>query len=1263
MNKLYQRINWQNYPSDSTPLNESNLNKMDAAVDGIDDRVVTLDVTKLPVTTANTMVKDVTFNETTGVFTITKLNGTKVTVNTALEKIATNFRYDHSTQKLILTLIDGTTQEVDLSALLTQYEFLNSSTIQFTIDSSGKVKASVVNGSITGDMLEPNYLANVTLQASKADTSAKNAKESEEKAAEYAESAKNSADSAEPVASTATGENPTIQDSTNTPIIYGKFKGYTEQMQYSGKNLCDNNNFTLTAGTGTAQTNYVFKKINIADKLKSDTTYILSADVKIIAGTPNEISIALLDEGLTNGSEIVSEGAITNNHVEVAIESGSNASDFYYLLIYAGAKGSTAGNSIEFSNVMFRESTTDATYEPYVGGTTSPNPDYPQEINGLAKGGAIEVKTCGKNLINPVPDSATNNGVTFTKQENKSYIVSGNIANATIPSHVTILSNKSLPIGEYILSGGTGANARVKLSISTEGKADKNYDVYEGDVEFSITNKTSTVTMVLVLDTGATVTSQIFKPMIRPAEIADDTYEPYTETTAAIPTDAPLYEGDYLEVYADGSGKEYHKMAEVVLDETHSYVVSESADYTGDTIYFGYAENIELYKENGIIKCDKLTERRGLYGADAEGMLYEGSVGYRSIRFRIKKSRLVSEDVAGLKAWLAENPLHVVIELAEPTETPLTAEQVEQFKKLYSFEPVTNVLCDGEVEMRYYKANVNGETVGMLQEQTKDFAKKTIYGDTTINVGRKEGSIVGDCSTAIGAGTTASGYASLAEGFYTTAENTAAHAEGSSTKASALNSHAEGNSTNALESNSHAEGYKTIASGLDSHAEGNTTTASGEDSHAEGYKTIASQKYSHAEGNTTTASGLQSHAEGNTTTASGLQSHAEGNNSKAIGAGSHAEGYMTEAKGNNSHAEGDSTTANKINSHAEGRYSTADGDCSHAEGYKTNSSGLYSHSEGNSTTASGTSSHSEGYFTTASGLYSHAEGNTTKASGNLSHAEGDETIASGVDSHAEGAGTVASGDLSHSEGYFTTALTNQHAQGHYNNTNTATANSVEGTSTGTAFVIGNGTSSSVSNALRVTGDGYIYATNANVQTGADYAEYFEWADGNPNKEDRVGYFVTFDEDNPTKIRIANEGDYILGIVSGMPSVIGNGDECWKQRYVLDEFGRYIEETFEYETKETDAETGEEIKVIKIGTKWKENPEYNHSKAYIPRKERAEWSAIGMIGVLSVYDDGNCQAGGYCRVINGGISTVAERGSDTYRVLERITDNIIKIVLK
>ena len=36
MNKAYKRINWENYPSDATPLNEANLNNLDSATDTID---------------------------------------------------------------------------------------------------------------------------------------------------------------------------------------------------------------------------------------------------------------------------------------------------------------------------------------------------------------------------------------------------------------------------------------------------------------------------------------------------------------------------------------------------------------------------------------------------------------------------------------------------------------------------------------------------------------------------------------------------------------------------------------------------------------------------------------------------------------------------------------------------------------------------------------------------------------------------------------------------------------------------------------------------------------------------------------------------------------------------------------------------------------------------------------------------------------------------------------------------------------------------
>jgi len=40
MEKLYERINFENAPSKKTPLGEENLNRMDAGIDGLDDRVI-----------------------------------------------------------------------------------------------------------------------------------------------------------------------------------------------------------------------------------------------------------------------------------------------------------------------------------------------------------------------------------------------------------------------------------------------------------------------------------------------------------------------------------------------------------------------------------------------------------------------------------------------------------------------------------------------------------------------------------------------------------------------------------------------------------------------------------------------------------------------------------------------------------------------------------------------------------------------------------------------------------------------------------------------------------------------------------------------------------------------------------------------------------------------------------------------------------------------------------------------------------------------
>lgn len=179
MNKAHININWENYPSGNTPINDENLNKMDVSIDTIDDRVITLDTTKANKIEVAQLIKDISFDESTGVFTITKKDGSKFTIDTKLEKIAVNFAYDTELQQITLTLVDGTIERIDLSDFVTQYEFLDTDTITFSTDTYGNVSASIKEGSVEEKHLRPDYLAEIKVEAAKAQTSAENAAKSE----------------------------------------------------------------------------------------------------------------------------------------------------------------------------------------------------------------------------------------------------------------------------------------------------------------------------------------------------------------------------------------------------------------------------------------------------------------------------------------------------------------------------------------------------------------------------------------------------------------------------------------------------------------------------------------------------------------------------------------------------------------------------------------------------------------------------------------------------------------------------------------------------------------------------------------------------------------------------------------------------------------------------------------------------------------------------------------------------------------------------
>lgn len=184
--KVYTRINWLNKSESlTTPLGKTNLNKMDKAIDTIDNEVVSisataesLDTTKADKDQLNNMITDISFNDKNGVISITKYNGTVLNIDTAMEKIAVNFEYNAQTQQLILTLENGEKQYIDMSALITQYEFKGTDTIAFSVDSDGKVSASIKSGSITKAMLSSEVMSAITLSENNAAASARAAAQS-----------------------------------------------------------------------------------------------------------------------------------------------------------------------------------------------------------------------------------------------------------------------------------------------------------------------------------------------------------------------------------------------------------------------------------------------------------------------------------------------------------------------------------------------------------------------------------------------------------------------------------------------------------------------------------------------------------------------------------------------------------------------------------------------------------------------------------------------------------------------------------------------------------------------------------------------------------------------------------------------------------------------------------------------------------------------------------------------------------------------------
>lgn len=320
---------------------------------------------------------------------------------------------------------------------------------------------------------------------------------------------------------------------------------------------------------------------------------------------------------------------------------------------------------------------------------------------------------------------------------------------------------------------------------------------------------------------------------------------------------------------------------------------------------------------------------------------------------------------------------------------------------------------------------------------------------------------------------------------------------------------------------------------------------------------------------------------------------------------------------------------NRVGQNVEGQtFVTADGNQTAKQGaerfnmYHSDGNiaiGLRAHAENSNTQALADDTHAGGLYSIAKGQTSFTHGQQTEANGRCSVSFGHSAKANGFCSGAIGCDTIANRDYT-----FVTGQKNKDfIEKDY-------------------FIVGNGNENYnglKSNCFRVSSYG-VYAVGEYAASGADYAEMFEWADGNPDNEDRRGLFVTLDGEKIRPVR-AND-DYILGVVSATPSVVADAQtDDWGKKWKTDVFGE---------------------RLLDDNGAWILNEDFREedNESYVSRLERKEWAAVGLVGKLIIVDDGTCEVNGYCSPANGGTATKSETG---YRVLSRIDESHIKVLVK
>lgn len=529
--------------------------------------------------------------------------------------------------------------------------------------------------------------------------------------------------------------NPAIMSDTlkNNPMNEMKVFGWSKQETTKGKNLFD---FSRLVSDGVNVMNYEKQTITVPAKTNNtgynqtlrdlcpgitpgtyvfsakksnpesgNGSYFLEAGLDFTFNTPTELTDALLDNHIAWYNNPDSE--VENVISEIQIEIGTEATD----------------------------------YEPYTGGQPSPSPDYPQQIVSAGSDGKIGVEVRGKNLVDVYGYSASD--IPSPEAERVSFNTYGTTLSTTEKTDKLIVNQKIID-GASINSYTSGYFC---IGINRKLENDKDYiitfniDVIQNPFSASVINVLfNGIEAYKAKIIGDKVTVKAKNVEYRERQYVEvrtcgmsmeisnfmitekdenTIYEPYYEPqTISIntPTGLPAIPVDTDGNYTDANGQQWiadyvdlklgkyvQNICDLPLKDINlkwctwgvNYIVSNGTGFYAYLTKYAHVGNTKTLATICQHNADA-------WGGRKIGCNAEVNSNYITISLHTSDLDDASDNkkaIESFKKIVEQTDAHVLYVRAEPIETDLTPEEIQEYKNLVTYAGTTIVENDAECYM------------------------------------------------------------------------------------------------------------------------------------------------------------------------------------------------------------------------------------------------------------------------------------------------------------------------------------------------------------------------------------------------------------------------------------------------------------------------------------------------------------------------------------------------------------------------------------